>query len=140
MKFLQKKKKKFSKQNDKLNIYFIFLFYLLEYIYINFLEIDEIIILYIFFKLYDTEVISYYLKYIVNLLNILQIVIDIQHRPDDYDSCNALVLPTKKKKVKNIDKKVRTQLLSKKRRKQLEKVIEKKKKKLQVLNSSMYIV
>ncbi|KAL6420695.1 hypothetical protein ACFW04_013977 [Cataglyphis niger] len=60
-----------------------------------------------------------------------EIVIDIQHRADDYDSCNALVLPTKKKKVKNIDKKVNTQLLSKKRRKQLEKVVEKKKKKLQ---------
>ncbi|XP_029679744.1 probable ATP-dependent RNA helicase kurz [Formica exsecta] len=60
-----------------------------------------------------------------------EIVIDIEHRADDYDSCNALVLSTKKTKTKNIHKKVKTQLLSKKRRKQLEKVVEKKKKKLQ---------
>lgn len=62
-----------------------------------------------------------------------QIVIDIKHRIDNYDNCNALVLPTKKRKTKKIDKKVTTRLLSKKCRKQLEKVIEQKKKKLQVL-------
>ncbi|XP_011057226.1 PREDICTED: probable ATP-dependent RNA helicase kurz [Acromyrmex echinatior] len=61
-----------------------------------------------------------------------EIVLDIQHRAEDYDSCNALVLPSQKRKTKNIDKKVATtRLLSKKRRKQLEKVVERKKKKLQ---------
>ncbi|KYN01320.1 PREDICTED: probable ATP-dependent RNA helicase kurz [Cyphomyrmex costatus] len=61
-----------------------------------------------------------------------EIVLDIQHRAEDYDSCNALVLPAQKRKTKNIDKKVATtRLLSKKRRKQLEKIIERKKKKLQ---------
>ncbi|KMQ92402.1 xaa-pro aminopeptidase 1-like protein, partial [Lasius niger] len=58
------------------------------------------------------------------------IVIDIEHRADDYDSCNTLVLPIKKRKTKNTDKKVTIQLLPKKR-KQLEKIIEQKKKKLQ---------
>lgn len=61
----------------------------------------------------------------------LQIVIDIKHRADDYDSCNTLVLPTKKKKRKNTEKKARIQLLPKKR-KQLEKIIEQTKKKQQV--------
>ncbi|XP_024872377.1 probable ATP-dependent RNA helicase kurz isoform X1 [Temnothorax curvispinosus] len=61
-----------------------------------------------------------------------EIVVDIEHRAENYDSCNALVLPTQKRKTKNIDKKVTTtRLLSKKRRKQLEKVVERKKKKLQ---------
>ncbi|XP_012532022.1 probable ATP-dependent RNA helicase kurz [Monomorium pharaonis] len=61
-----------------------------------------------------------------------EIALDIEHRVEDYDSCNALVLPSQKRKTKNIDKKVAiTRLLSKKRRKQLEKVVEQKKKKLQ---------
>jgi len=65
-----------------------------------------------------------------------QIVLDIQHRAEDYDNCNALVLPSQKRKTKNIDKKVATtRLLSKKRRKQLEKVVERKKKKLQVFKT-----
>lgn len=59
-----------------------------------------------------------------------EIVIDIKHRADDYDSCNTLVLPTKKKKRKNTEKKARIQLLPKKR-KQLEKIIEQTKKKQQ---------
>ncbi|KYQ50329.1 putative ATP-dependent RNA helicase kurz [Trachymyrmex zeteki] len=64
-----------------------------------------------------------------------EIVLDIQHRAEDYDSCNALVLPSQKRKTKNIDKKVAsTRLLSKKRRKQLEKVVERKKKKLQYVS------
>lgn len=60
-----------------------------------------------------------------------KIPIDITHREDNFDNCNALVLPNEKrktkKKIKNI---ITTRLLSKKRRKQLEKVIEKKKKKI----------
>ncbi|KAL6256172.1 hypothetical protein P5V15_012288 [Pogonomyrmex californicus] len=61
-----------------------------------------------------------------------EIVLDIKHRTEDYDSCNVLVLPNQKRKTKNIDKKVTTtRLLSKKRRKLLEKVVERKKKKLQ---------
>jgi hypothetical protein len=65
--------------------------------------------------------------------HIFQIALDIEHRAEDYDNCNALVLPAEKRKTKNVDKKVTTtRLLSKKRRKQLEKVVERKKKKLQV--------
>lgn len=60
-----------------------------------------------------------------------EIVVDIEHRADDYDNCNTFVLPSKKIKTKNINKEVKTQLLSKKRRKQLENIIERKKKKLQ---------
>ncbi|XP_043797209.1 probable ATP-dependent RNA helicase kurz isoform X1 [Apis laboriosa] len=61
-----------------------------------------------------------------------KIPIDIIHREDNFDSCNALVLPNEKRKTKKkIKNTVITRLLSKKRRKQLEKVIEKKKKKLQ---------
>nr|XP_012232791.1 PREDICTED: probable ATP-dependent RNA helicase kurz [Linepithema humile] len=59
-----------------------------------------------------------------------KIAVDIEHHADNYDNCNALVLPTKKRKTKKIDKKVTTRVLSKKCRKQLEKVIEQKKKKL----------
>ncbi|XP_029167253.1 probable ATP-dependent RNA helicase kurz [Nylanderia fulva] len=61
-----------------------------------------------------------------------EVVIDIEHRADNYDSCNTLVLPAKKKKGKNEkkEKKARIQLLPKKR-KQLEKIVEKKKKKEQ---------
>lgn len=66
------------------------------------------------------------------LLLKFQIKLDIDHRGDNYDSCNALVLPTKKRKTKKIDKKTTTRLLSKKCRKKLEKVMEQKKKKLQV--------
>lgn len=63
-----------------------------------------------------------------------QIAIDIEHRTDDYDNCNTFVLPSKKRKTKNVNKNVTTtRLLSKKRRKQLEKIVEQKKKKLQVL-------
>lgn len=60
-----------------------------------------------------------------------KIPIDIKYREDNYDNCNALVLPNEKRKTKSKVKKVTTtRLLSKKRRKQLEKVVEKKKKKL----------
>lgn len=62
-----------------------------------------------------------------------QITLDIEHRAEDYDNCNALVLPSEKRKTKSKVKNVAvTQLLSKKRRKQLEKVVEKKQKKLRV--------
>lgn len=64
-------------------------------------------------------------------------MVDIEHRADDYDNCNTFVLPSKKIKTKNINKEVKTQLLSKKRRKQLENIIERKKKKLQVFYSFM---
>ncbi|XP_015600106.1 probable ATP-dependent RNA helicase kurz [Cephus cinctus] len=61
-----------------------------------------------------------------------KISLDIEHRNESYDNCNALVLPNEKRKTKNKDKKVTvTRLLSKKRRKQLEKVVERKEKKLQ---------
>lgn len=81
--------------------------------------------------MYNSE--TYFVKCIIFIKYILQIVLDIKHRAEDYDNCNALVLPTQKRKTKNIDKKVTTtRLLSKKRRKQLEKVVERKKKKLQV--------
>ncbi|KOC64378.1 putative ATP-dependent RNA helicase kurz [Habropoda laboriosa] len=60
-----------------------------------------------------------------------EISIDIKHREDNYDTCNALVLPSEKRKTKNKIKKVATtRLLFKKRRKELEKIVEKKKKKL----------
>ncbi|OAD58855.1 putative ATP-dependent RNA helicase kurz [Eufriesea mexicana] len=60
-----------------------------------------------------------------------RIPIDIEHREDKYDNCNALILPNEKRKVKSKVKKITTtRLLSKKRRKQLEKVVERKKKKL----------
>jgi len=70
----------------------------------------------------------------IHIFYIFQIALDIQHRAENYDSCNALVLPTQKRKTKNVDQKVKNiKLLSKKHRKQLEKVVERKKKKLQVL-------
>ncbi|XP_054016492.1 probable ATP-dependent RNA helicase kurz [Hylaeus anthracinus] len=60
-----------------------------------------------------------------------KIALDIKHHADNYDTCNTLVLPNKKRKTKNKVQKVTvTRLLSKKRRKQLEKVVEKKQKKL----------
>ncbi|XP_076236185.1 putative ATP-dependent RNA helicase kurz [Calliopsis andreniformis] len=62
---------------------------------------------------------------------IKKIALDIEHREENYDSCNALVLPSEKRKTKNKVQKVTvTRLLSKKRRKQLEKIVEKKQKKL----------
>lgn len=65
---------------------------------------------------------------------------DIEHHPDKYNSCNALVLPSKKRKTKNITgKESTTKLLSKKHRKQLEKVIERKQKKLKV-NFIIYFI
>ncbi|KAL2718178.1 putative ATP-dependent RNA helicase kurz [Vespula squamosa] len=61
-----------------------------------------------------------------------KIPLDIEHRKDNYDNCNALVLPNKKRYTKNKEKKISvTRILSKKRRKQLEKIVEKKQKKLQ---------
>ncbi|KAH0955035.1 hypothetical protein HN011_004649 [Eciton burchellii] len=61
-----------------------------------------------------------------------KIELDIEYRTDHYDNCNAFVLPAKKRNTKIIDKKVtKTKLLSKKRRKALEKVVERRKKKLQ---------
>ncbi|XP_066602003.1 probable ATP-dependent RNA helicase kurz [Prorops nasuta] len=61
-----------------------------------------------------------------------KIVLDINHRSDSYDTCNALVLPSTKRKTKKNDKeKSVSRLLSKKRRKELEKVVERKQKKLQ---------
>ncbi|KAL0100806.1 hypothetical protein PUN28_019294 [Cardiocondyla obscurior] len=61
-----------------------------------------------------------------------KILLDIEHRVENYDGCNAFVLPAEKRKTKNINKKeITSRILSKKRRKQLEKVIERKKKKLQ---------
>jgi len=66
-------------------------------------------------------------------IKIFQIELDIEYRTDHYDSCNAFVLPAKKRSTKIIDKKIaKTKLLSKKHRKALEKVVERKKKKLQV--------
>lgn len=62
-----------------------------------------------------------------------QITIDIGARDDSYDQCNALVIPSEKRKTKSKDKKVAvTRLLSKKRRKELEKVVDRKKKKANV--------
>ncbi|XP_012288521.1 probable ATP-dependent RNA helicase kurz [Orussus abietinus] len=61
-----------------------------------------------------------------------KVTLDFAHRLENYDECNALVLPSKKRKTKNKDKKVTiTRILSKKKRKQLEKVINKKQKKVQ---------
>lgn len=61
-----------------------------------------------------------------------KIPLDIQHREDNYDKCNALVLPNQKRTTKSKEKKIPvTRILSKKRRKQLEKIVEKKQKKLQ---------
>ncbi|XP_058790532.1 probable ATP-dependent RNA helicase kurz [Phymastichus coffea] len=60
-----------------------------------------------------------------------KISVDITHRDEEFDSCNALVLPSEKRKTKVIkDKAAKAErFLSKKKRKQLEKVIERKKKK-----------
>lgn len=67
-------------------------------------------------------------------------MIDIEHRADNYDNCNALVLPAEKRSTKNVDKKaIKTRLLSKKRRKELEKVVQRKQKKVQVHNFILYM-
>ncbi|XP_017883450.1 probable ATP-dependent RNA helicase kurz [Ceratina calcarata] len=59
-----------------------------------------------------------------------KIPVDIRHREDKYDDCNALVLPNEKRKTKNkVVRITTTRLLSKKRRKELEKVVERRKKK-----------
>lgn len=50
-----------------------------------------------------------------------------------YDQANALVLPSKKRDTKIVqEQKIVTRILSKKQRKNLEKVVEKKKKKEEV--------
>lgn len=60
-----------------------------------------------------------------------KITLDIKYHEDNYDACNTLVLPSEKRKTRSkVEKVTTTRLLSKKRRIQLEKVIEKKKKKL----------
>ncbi|XP_003705127.3 putative ATP-dependent RNA helicase kurz [Megachile rotundata] len=60
-----------------------------------------------------------------------KITLDIKYHKDNYDACNTLVLPSKKRKTSSkVETVITTRLLSKKRRKQLEKVVEKKKKKL----------
>lgn len=59
-----------------------------------------------------------------------EIAIDFNHKKDGFDNCNALVLPSKKRKTVIKDKKKQVKrLLSKKKRKLLEKVVEKKNKK-----------
>lgn len=61
-----------------------------------------------------------------------KILLDFKYNEDKFDANNALVLPSKKRKTKNIKKKgqIAEPLLSKKQKKQLEKIVEKKKKKL----------
>lgn len=64
-----------------------------------------------------------------NSLNIFQIAVEL---PGDgyYDQSNELVLPSTKRKTKiKTEKMTTTRILSKKHRKRLEKIIEKKKKK-----------
>jgi len=78
---------------------------------------------------------------LIAFIKIFQIELDIEYRTDHYDNCNAFALPSKKRSTKIIDKKVtKTKLLSKKRRKALEKVVERKKKKLQVYIILFYII
>ncbi|XP_011302239.1 probable ATP-dependent RNA helicase kurz [Fopius arisanus] len=58
------------------------------------------------------------------------ISIDLNHRKDNYDECNTQVLPSKKRKTIKKDKNPqKVKLLSKKQRKHLEKVLERKEKK-----------
>ncbi|XP_034939806.1 probable ATP-dependent RNA helicase kurz isoform X2 [Chelonus insularis] len=60
-----------------------------------------------------------------------KVKVDIVHKKDDFDESNAFVLPSEKRKTKIVNKKESSvRLLSKKRRKELEKVLEKKQKKL----------
>ncbi|XP_015512446.2 probable ATP-dependent RNA helicase kurz isoform X1 [Neodiprion lecontei] len=59
-----------------------------------------------------------------------KIAVDIGSQRESYDQCNALVIPSQKRKTKSKDKKITTtRLLSKKRRKELEKVVDRKRKK-----------
>ncbi|XP_067015411.2 probable ATP-dependent RNA helicase kurz [Anabrus simplex] len=52
-------------------------------------------------------------------------------RSDSYDKCNALVIPSQKRKTKKIIENVtKTRILSKRERKRLEKIVDQKKKKL----------
>ncbi|XP_015114763.1 probable ATP-dependent RNA helicase kurz [Diachasma alloeum] len=60
-----------------------------------------------------------------------KIAIDIDHGKETYDECNTLVLPSKKRRTIKRDKKSQSvKLLSKKHRKHLEKVLERKEKKV----------
>lgn len=68
---------------------------------------------------------------------ILQIKLDLpEHENDEYQATtageNALVLPSKKRETKFKKTENVTRILSKKQRKKLEKIVEKKKKKEQV--------
>lgn len=66
----------------------------------------------------------------INFYYIFQIEIDIKDTGIHYDACNALVLPSEKRKTKVKKEKLQvTRILSKKQRKNLEKIVEKKKKK-----------
>lgn len=74
-----------------------------------------------------------------SLLNLLQIKLDIAEQEslefNGYDASNALILPSKKrdsKFKKNPDATNVTRILSKKQRKNLEKIVDKKKKREQV--------
>lgn len=74
------------------------------------------------------------------LLKILQIKLDIAEQESQdfngYDASNALILPSKKrdsKFKKNPDATNVTRILSKKQRKNLEKIVDKKKKREQVI-------
>lgn len=63
------------------------------------------------------------------ILFCLQIKLDLDFE-GTYDQSNELVLPSKKRKTKVKDQKAQvTRILSKKQRKRLEKIVEKKKKK-----------
>ena len=70
---------------------------------------------------------------------IYKVNIDFNVDNTKFDDCNALVLPDKKSTEKSVPKAnaskikvVKTQILSKKKRKKLEKVLERKSKKLNV--------
>lgn len=74
------------------------------------------------------------------ILNLLQIKLDIAEQDSQefngYDASNALILPSKKrdsKFKKNPDATNVTRILSKKQRKNLEKIVDKKKKREQVI-------
>lgn len=78
--------------------------------------------------------------FVVMLLrNLLQIKLDIAEQESElngYDAANALILPSKKrdsKFKKNPDATNVTRILSKKQRKNLEKIVDKKKKREQVM-------
>lgn len=64
----------------------------------------------------------------------LQIQVENGNSKETYDACNEFSIPAEKRKTKKIDKNKKvTPFLSKKRRKQLEKIVERKEKKLQVI-------